>query len=183
MKKLLMILVAVSPIISIGQSLPIDSETGEVVFTDVVSVTDSSTKAIDLFYRAQEFLVDVFVSADNVIEYENAETGKIIVKGRFKLKPTMVMAGTVDFRMDIQVKDGRYKYTIKDLDHKCCVGNTSPANGGNIKDERPDCGTFRFTMKGWRQVKDATVSEVNTLVLLLKNKMDITSVESEEDDW
>jgi hypothetical protein len=193
MKKLLMLLVAVSPIISMGQILPIDSETGEVVFTEVVSVTDSSTKAIDLFYRAQEFLVDAFKSADNVTQLANEESGKIIVKGNYEITaPRKVLGsiqnfsiGTVSFRLDLEVRDGRYRYSFSDFFH-----TTSTISGGNLKDELPDESVRLMTkdygqdqLSNWDRIKIGTNTIITDLITRLKDKMDVTSEESEEDDW
>ena len=188
-----LLLLFLLPLLSFGQDLPIDSKTGEVVFTDVVNVNDSSTKAIDLFERAQGFLVDVFVSADDVIQYENAETGKIIVKGNFDISVEHKVLGgmqnfpigRVSFRLDIEVRDGRYKYTFKDFYH-----SSSSHDGGSLNDELPDESVKLMTktygpekLSNWDRIKRDTYSMINVLIIQMKESMDVAPVESEEDDW
>lgn len=67
----------------------------------------------EIFNKSQEWLAMTFVDSKEVIEVANADTGKIIGKGRAEIAPAGV---GVPVRMTIAVeaKPGRYRTTYSD---------------------------------------------------------------------
>ena len=163
-----------------GQELPVDKETGKVIFTEIVELSDNSVPKDILYNRAKEWFVKAFKSSNEVIQLDDKESGKIIGKGNFSINRTMYLTDSrVDFTMTIMVKDGRYKYIVSDFNH---VSFKAGYSGGSLDNEKPDCGNFNMAKKGWNQVKEQTKSTVDNLIADLKTFMETESVES-DDSW
>lgn len=102
-------------------SFPVDANTGRLLYSEVVRV--DSVNSQELYVRAHSWIARSFNSASNVIQLDDKAAGMIVVKGVFAVKdnvvnPTMMdvsLSGTVDFTLEIQTRDGRYKYIITDL--------------------------------------------------------------------
>lgn len=88
-----------------------------VVYTEVVKA-DSITKE-ELYNRAKRFFVENYKSANDVVQLDDKENGEIIGKGIFKVMYNQGIAGmqptSVYHTISVAVKEGRYKYEIKDL--------------------------------------------------------------------
>jgi len=163
-----------------GQELPVDKETGKVIFSDVVELTDKTVTKDILYNKAKEWFVKAFKSSNDVIQLDDKESGKIIGKGNFSIATTMYLTDSrVDFTMTIMVKDGRYKYIVSDFNH---VSFKDGYSGGSLDNEKPDCGNFNMAKKGWKQVKEQTKSTVDNLIADLKTFMEAESVDS-DDNW
>ena len=99
---------------------PLD-EKGEIVYSEVVKV--DSAKSSELFVRAHEWFANTFKSAKAVIQLDDKEAGKIVGKGVFDVSDNnnhnsliyVPWIGTVDFTVEIQTKDGRYKYVLSNI--------------------------------------------------------------------
>lgn len=104
---------------------PIDTTTGEVVYTDVVRV--DSTSAKELYSRAKLFLAEIMNSLPDVIKLDDAENNILIVKAKMKIPGTNSTSlkryhfGRVSFTIKIEVKDGRYRYRFYDFKQECDV--------------------------------------------------------------
>ncbi len=103
---------------SFGQAIfPVD-EKGEIIYSEVVKVDSSNYK--ELYVRAHEWFADTFKSAKDVIQLDDKEAGKIVGKGNVEVSDNnnhnslvyLPWTGTVDFTVEIQTKDARYKYAF-----------------------------------------------------------------------
>lgn len=87
---------------------------GKVNYTSVVSV-DSASKD-QLYTRAKRWFAEAFKSAQDVIQLDDKESGEIIGKGAYQTsyQATFAMSLTtwVNFKVNISVKDEKYKYEI-----------------------------------------------------------------------
>jgi hypothetical protein len=180
--------------------LPIDSLTGKITFTEVVSV-DNSTNKQELYSRAREWFVKSFKSSKSVIEFEDKETGKIIGRGTFSAITEESMndnefiknkglvskelrerkskgeVGSISFLISIYVKDGRYKYEITDLIHKgittTVAGYTvTQPDGGDLSNIDPTCGYSQLmpTIR-WKNIKANSFLTIESLIKDLKSTM------------
>lgn len=110
MRKLLFILL-LTPLISFAQT--------PIAFSGVTSV-DSATKD-ELFVRARQWFNKTFVSAKEVLQISDKESGELSGKGLTKLTGVYKYMGThkadfdTRFAVNVWVKDGKYKYEIKDF--------------------------------------------------------------------
>jgi hypothetical protein len=89
---------------------------GEIVYMSVVNV--DSTKSNELYVRANEWFVNTFKSAKDVIQLNDKEAGKIIGKGFFSTG-----LFTIHFTIEIQTKDGKYKYAFSNFICKSMEGS------------------------------------------------------------
>ncbi|WP_051359804.1 DUF4468 domain-containing protein [Adhaeribacter aquaticus] len=98
--------------------MPIDSTTGLINFTEVVQVPDVTSK--ELYTRGREWFATAFRSADAVLEMEDKDSGKLIGKAYqdIVIKVLMPVRMKLWYTVKIQVKDGRYKYDITNLEHQ-----------------------------------------------------------------
>ena len=131
--KRILFLFAVSIIIIISPAQQVDSyviegrnifpldENGKITYSEVVNA-DSITSD-ELFVRAHTWFANSFKSANNVIQLNDKEAGRLIGKGNLdagipKSNSGIIKSGIlvfVYFTVDIQVKEGKYKYTFTDL--------------------------------------------------------------------
>ena len=88
-------------------------------YSEVIQV-DSMNK-LTLYQRARAWTNDVFKSSKNVIQIDDKETGEIAGKAIFDATISWNALGkrtattTVNFKFQILVKDGRYKYIFTDF--------------------------------------------------------------------
>ena len=82
-------------------------------------IIDSSVNKGQLFKRAKMYFVDNFKNANDVIQYQDENEGKIIGKGNFSVSSILrtwgqsaVITYRVDFSTEIICKDFKYKYRI-----------------------------------------------------------------------
>jgi hypothetical protein len=99
-----------------AQNLPYDSLTRKVVYSEVVQV-DSASKN-DLYLRCRAWFAKTFLSANNVIQMDDKEAGRII--GRAATKSSFVyflvnFKFTLYYTIAVTIKDGRYKYELSDF--------------------------------------------------------------------
>lgn len=120
MKYALLLLTALLVTVGLSAQGPQDGEPYE--FTGVVQV-DSTIRADVLFNRARRWFTDNFNSGKTVIDYENKELGDITGVGNFThtmvfIKGLNQADGIIKFSVNIQVKNGRYRYRIYNFTHE-----------------------------------------------------------------
>lgn len=100
------------PVCAAGQELELDTTTNKLMYRRVVEV-DSAT-AVQLYELARQWMARAYKSADNVLQYENKEEGKLIGRGVWP-----VAFSTNNERMEhviiIECREGRVRYTFTDF--------------------------------------------------------------------
>lgn len=144
---------------------------------EVPSVTQK-----DIYNRSRAWVATIFKSAQNVIQYENPEEGKIICKGTIQIDATGLgmngtihtsQAGYVHFVMQIETKEGRCRVLINNLVHE------AQNSGGSLTNEKPACGTFTMAMKTWASIKNQSNDKVNAILADFQKSIN----ESKTADW
>jgi hypothetical protein len=129
--------------------LPIDPDTHLVAYTGVVEVP-GATQA-QLYSRAYEWVAKNFNSAQNVIQMQDKESGKIIAKGVVKAFVKKYDSGYNSFTLSLYLKDGKYKYDITNFsnEHKTVGTKYGPSDSsmGKFEQEKP---TFQMAMMNGR---------------------------------
>ncbi len=130
MKAILFLTFLLSSTTGFGQlidELPKD-ESGSLNFNEVIQL-EGNSKA-ELYLRSKQFFVDVFKSANDVIQMDDKEAGIIIGKG-FNDIYIKVMGMNTPIQMwysiKIQSKDNRYKYEIYDIYFKSYASSQVPS--------------------------------------------------------
>lgn len=159
------------------------NERGEIEFTEVISVDSAGSST--LYSRARLFVANAFNSSTDVTKLEDASTGTIVTKGllpRNYINPfNKGQGGHVSFKLTIQCKDGRYRYSVTDFVHQDRLH--SSFTGGPLENERPQCGTFNMPRKSWEKIKSETAARVERFVAEMKATMNGSTVFSANDDW
>jgi hypothetical protein len=100
-------------------ALPIDPDTKLITYKEVVTVTGTQS---ELFNRAIEWINKQYKNPADVTKVRNPSTGIIDIIYRIELtkdeKGVTRAAGIVDYSMKIELKEGRYRYTITNFNSK-----------------------------------------------------------------
>lgn len=136
---------------------PLDTATKKFAFIEVVNI--DSTSAATLYSRAKLFIANSFVSAKDVVQLADDDTKTVVCKGAYETNGL----GSVKFKLTIQCKDNRYRYTITDFTHIAYFTNIS-FTGGELENKFPDCGRMNMIMSQWKTIKGfAYRAAVNTI--------------------
>ena len=156
--------------------LPIDSSSGKITYSEVVTLKDTVSKN-ELFSRAKTCFVHLFKNSKEVIQNEDKEAGNIIGKGNIKVYARALGAdvdgGYINFTLTISVKNGKYKYTITDFAHE---GNgINLPSGGNLENGKPK----NWRSKIWDSYLSQTDDETKSMISSIKLEMSRPTPKSE----
>jgi len=98
----------------ISQKIIIDSETGTYTSEQIIKV-DNITRN-QLFDNAMEWVALNYKSAQDVIQYSNKESGKIICKGAFPTNLFM-KTGHINHTLTLEFKEGRYRQIFSNFSY------------------------------------------------------------------
>lgn len=161
----------------------------EFKFEEVVQVEDSSNKD-ELFNRARSWIGKTFKDEKYVIATEDRATGEISGNGIVKYRTSKIyfgvacVEGYVSFKLNIFVKDGRYKYIFDTFRHSGTAGlGSREIDYGllTMNTEPPQPSRGNANKKAWNDIKDKTTIEANELIESLKKAMNQKSENSK--DW
>lgn len=108
----LLVVVLCSVSASVAQTLEMDSTTGKLMYRRVVKL--DSVEAGDLYELARQWVVRAYVSADDVLQYESKEEGKLM--GRGVWRPAVSLNNEKNEHVIvIECRDGRVRYTFTDF--------------------------------------------------------------------
>ena len=161
---------------SLGQaSLPLDEKTGKTVYTEVVEV--NGVGKADLYQRATGWFKTYFPNPASVIKEQDSEGGRI--KGQHAMYIYKKLedgenfkAGQVKYAIEIQVKDGRYKYTVDDI-FKLATPKVYIEEW--LKEPAPD----KEARMGYLKQVD---TQINEMIAKMKESLQLEKVE-EKEDW
>lgn len=162
---------------------PIDNITGKITFSEIIRV--DSVNSQKLYLRANEWFVHSFVSAKNVIQLNDKEAGKIIGKGTFQVSDnnnhnSMVyvpIIGTINFTVEIQTKDERYKYIFSDFSYKLNEGGEKDLKSSSVFKS----GMFQKRLDiQWADIRQNTNLTILNIIKSLKKSM---GTKDDSDKW
>lgn len=122
MKNLLLfsciILTVIPALFAQKPAIPLDETTKKAVYSEVVKVEGVSQA--DLFNRALAWFKSYFPNPTSVLKVQDPATG--VVSGQHGIyfyknleEEKQFKMGQVRYTVEVQVKDGRYKYTVDDI--------------------------------------------------------------------
>jgi len=156
----------VLPITVESQELPKDEKSGFFSYHEVVKV--DSISADELYSRAKSWIALTYKSANDVIQLDDQNAGRIIVKGNFEIIYYANQAW-VNHTLTIDFKEGRYRYDLTSF----------------VFDNGQWSAPLEDEKKFWGQKKKLhkQVSErANAILLTLREAMEKSSPAS-DDDW
>lgn len=95
-------------------NVPYDSTTNQIIYQEVVSQEGSQA---ELFDRAMDWVKAYYKNTTEVINKADKDEGQILCSSRVKIYSTAkggtkIMSGMVNYKLNIEIKDGRYRYTF-----------------------------------------------------------------------
>lgn len=118
--------------------LPVDTTTLKVIYSEVIKVDSATTDA--LYSRAKIAVNTIFKSGKDATQIQDEQAKQIIVKGNIEpvINDGLMLRsfGHIWFSLTIQCKDGRYKYSITDFDHKGFTNKYPMFDAGEITNNK-----------------------------------------------
>ena len=172
---------------------PLDSTKKDFRYEEVVQVKDNANKSA-LYKRAKATIIGLFGSQANIIQNEDTAQGFMITKvssdvqtkGLFE---TDIRDAKVLFNLTIQVKDGKYRYVIDNINLKYTylIYHTE-------KDKDPKKGVTGVTTtssleegslfkKGSKKFKEEANTSIEGKIASLKTAMETGNSGNLKKDW
>jgi len=121
MKNLIVILTWISPLILFGQNFIEDNfptENGLIKYSEIVQVNSTLTSN-DLYLNAKNWLVEAFKSSTDVIQTDDKDKKLLVGKGFVSKGHNVNVTNPKNwFIIKIEMKDGRYKYSLYDITYE-----------------------------------------------------------------
>jgi len=101
---------------------PIDESTKLITYSKVIEIPNTS-KA-DLYSEHWHGQIHIYKNPADVIREKNAEDGKMVCKGRFKLmsepdkKGFQKDEGNMQYTLTVEAKDGKFRYKLTEINWK-----------------------------------------------------------------
>lgn len=159
-----------------GVNIPIDDK-GAAVFTEVVEVPGSTKDA--LYMAAIAWINKTYRSPKDVLQTGDKEGGVIIGRAltgglTYKNVITNVEAGSFRYSFTIQVKDGKYKFTIDEIKYQS--GKMMLREGADLGEAFPSnwSGTFADSKQGrreWQNMRKQASTSLLSTIAGLKESM------------
>ncbi|MFN2458140.1 MAG: DUF4468 domain-containing protein [Chitinophagaceae bacterium] len=180
MKTLFFFLLSV-PFFAFSQKFQLN-DAGQIEFTEVVKV--DSADGATLYKRAKQFFATNFKNAKDVTQVDDPSTKKLVVK---KLLPVTMTGekgdkspfGVLLITTTIECRDGRYKYSVKDLYHEYYRDGTN-LSGGKLENESP---VALLSKDAFKKVKLSAEEQVMKYIWTLKINMKTNAAKPVQKDW
>jgi len=154
------------PVTVESQEIPKDEKSGLFSYHEVVKV--DSISADELYSRAKSWIALTYKSANDVIQLDDQNAGRIIVKGNFGIIYYANQAW-VNHTLTIDFKEGRYRYDLTSF----------------VFDNGQWSAPLEDEKKFWGQKKKLHMQlseQANAFILALREAMQKASP-SIDDDW
>ncbi|MEI6747560.1 MAG: DUF4468 domain-containing protein [Bacteroidales bacterium] len=156
-------------------AMPVNPETKLITYQEVVKV-EGTIK--DLYSRAIDWINVNYKNPDDATKVRDPQTGYIEIYHRFNLErtdrqDTKIAAGIIDYTLKLELKDGRYRYTITNLNLK---------QSSKFPIERWLDKTDKAYNPNWNLFLAQMDKQINTLIESLKKGM-LPGIKKKEDVW
>lgn len=95
------------------------------------------------------------------------------------LNPENDVDGSISMDLIIEAKEGKYRYTLKNIKHKA---NKAGMSCGDVYALVPECGSMKVSDKTWKLIKKQAFANAQLVVEDLKEKMN-QEVDDRKDEW
>ncbi|MBR4492282.1 MAG: DUF4468 domain-containing protein [Bacteroidales bacterium] len=156
--------------------MPVSEQTKLITYQDVVPM---KAEPAVLYDRAFEWANHFFQNPTKVIQTADKEKGVIVCRSNMKIHTpakdgkTMVMAGVVTYELRIELRDGRYRYTITNF--TCKNGQVTQPCEQWLDKDKPE----------WTPVRYNHLTEIDTHIKTLIESLEegMGAKEEFKDDW
>jgi len=156
---------------SIYNSIPVVDSV--IQYTEVVNV-DATIKKAELYSNLKSFFIHEFKSANAVIQYDEKNEGKVIGKGNFSFATAakyFVSTYYINFTLEVQVKDGKYRYKIDNFDNNVQIGDKLLPISIKSMHHLTTHATFEDAKAGFRKALYLLTNGVQGIIYDLKKAM------------
>ena len=157
---------------------------GKYEYSEVVFL-DSTYKKDMLYKNSKLFFTNAFKSAKDVIQYDDREEGKVIVKGNFSVEgsqsgillPFFIEEWKIDFSLEIFSKDGKYRYRLYDFNILRIADNSVifPINIDDAYKETQTGITKKLDKKLFVEMLDKINGTISSIKSYMSKKSNISS--------
>jgi hypothetical protein len=170
-----------------------DSLSSPLEYSKVVNV-DTTLSSKELYNRARAWFAETYRSAQDVIQMDDKEIGKIIGKGNMKYVSSVFVGsngtkGWIRYTISIQVKDGRYKYDISNFLHEGNAFNPYGAISFGLITNSIECPYKTGSMSGqkwknkvWKDIKETIEANISPLSQSIISAMG-KPAKAKDSDW
>lgn len=148
---------------------------------DLKLIDSTSATKQELYIIAKSWIANSFKSAKDVIQLDDKESGRIILKGIFNLPVKGVWTTLYDyihFTATIDIKEGKYRILFTDMSHH--GGSYRDAvDGGLFVNEKPSCGGLFMSKAKWKKIKDESILKADDLIKEFNASMKKANVPSD----
>jgi hypothetical protein len=95
-----------------------------------------------------------------------------------QLNPEFDYTGKISMKVSIEVKDGKYRYTISNIQHK---SNNGKVNGGSIDNVVPESGSMAMDDVTWKKLKGEAMRNAQIVANDIKEFM--IKENTNNDEW
>lgn len=172
MRKILIACFLLSTTLCFSQ-MPVNAD-GKIEYTEVVQA--DSISAQTLYSKAKLYVAKAFANGKEATQLNDDAAFTTVVNGATKISAGMGASrdGFVSFKLTIQCKDGRFRYSFTDLVHE-----GAQYSGGALENEKPACGTFFMNKQLWGKLKEQTDTNMKMAIASLKKEIK----SSGNNDW
>lgn len=136
----------------------------------------------EILKRAQAWYI---VKADKYVKSNGSNSGKSVTCNAtftFKqklLNPENDVDGKISMDISIEAKEGKYRYTIKNIKHKA---NKQGMSGGDVYAIVPECGSMSLSDRTWKHIKAEAFADAKLVIEDMKNFMK-DEVSENKEEW
>jgi hypothetical protein len=96
-----------------------------------------------------------------------------------QLNPENAVDGKITMDVVIEAKEGKYRYTIKNLKH---IAAKPDMSGGDVYNKVPEAGSMSINDGTWKHIKAEAFADAKMVIDDIKAKMS-EEIKSEKDEW
>lgn len=174
MKKILCCLIALTPLFTNSQSLPVD-ETGHIVYIDVIKA-DSLSKDL-LFHNAEEWAASLEKEkeSETVITFTDSLGGELSGHSSFFVYTQSgvfrKLSGKVSYSFTVEVKDSKFRYQFRDFTYHYYTKDRYFQPVETNRQKKLEDAKAAGWQKQWEQCKIDTHRRMVYLIKDLKTQM------------
>jgi len=137
----------------------------------------NNVQQMNLYSRARSWVDNNFKNMRAVLSINDKETGELAGKGIMKFeigymgKDRNMVPVTIEFKMDIRVKDGKYKYDFSDFDVLEFWDQRSDIGILTSNSTHQWFGTKKWSAIAYQETKDKVNDQMQDLIISLKDAM------------
>ena len=153
-------------------------ESKPLAFSEVV--VEGATKD-QLYSAALAWFADTFRTAKTVLDIQDKERGRLVARPSFAYEPKVSVGrarikGTVRYAVTLEVKDGKYRYTIDGFTHEGAPGYGAPSSFGLLTTDAKcpysvEGPTKAGKQETWEHLKSLAKTQADILTASLKKRM------------